>query len=117
MPANGGRLRLLSAGPFPHADFFGDASPSGAQVTFLGDEDFPDLAGNHLYIVNTDGSGRHQVDVGTDTVGPAVWGTAPLLPAAASTPPGQRASSLSAHQIRRLEARIPAYLRGLRMVR
>jgi hypothetical protein len=112
MPATGGQPSLIASGPFPHANFFGDASPSGDRVAFLGDEDFPDLSGNHLYLVNPNGTGRIEVDTGVDFVGAPSWGTAPLQSARA-TGRAVRSPAMTQHQRRALEARIPAYLRGL----
>lgn len=114
MPAAGGAATLLTKAPFPHQDFWGAVSPSGLHVAYLGDDDIPDLNGNHFFLVDTSGANRHRLDVGTDTVGEISWGIAPLLPASAATRPERRTPPLTSRAPGWLDPRAPAqsYLRG-----
>jgi hypothetical protein len=109
--ASGGKPSLLVPTRFPHANFFGVASPSRTQIVFLSDDRIPDLAGNDIDVIGADGLGRHVLDLGTQTLGMVTWGTAPLLPAARTTPAGERTPALSDRQRRTAAQRIPASLR------
>ena len=113
MRPDGGSRTLVVRPPHPHSDYFGAAGPSGMRVAFVSDVDFPDLSGTHVYTVDTDGSDLSLVDTGLDTVGAPAWGAAPLLPEARATARAARSPAMTPHQQRALEARVPAYLRGL----
>jgi Tol biopolymer transport system component len=102
-----GTLTSLFRPRFPHGAYVGQASPSGRQIVFLSDRDFPDLSGNHAYIMNADGTQRHRVNLGLDNIGVVFWGTAPLLPASAATPRSQLATPLPMGERHRIESRIP----------
>src|SRR5262249_44997797 len=110
IPLHGAPVRLLHP-PSPHQDYTPFASPSGRYMTFVSDVDFPDLSGTHLYIANIDGSDAHLLDVGSDNVGVAAWGTAPLLPASAATPVSRRAPALTAGERRRAWSMVPSAYR------
>ncbi len=105
LPVSGGSPALLAKTHYPNSDFFGDASPSGEHIAYLGDQDFPDTNGNHLYVVDSAGANHHKVDVGLDTVAAPRWGTAAVLPASAGTPRADLARPLSARERRAVDAR------------
>lgn len=111
LPVRGGRPTLIYKPPFPFNAAYGVVSPSGTRVAYISDQDFPDLSGRHLYEIGLHGANRRRVDVGTDVVGVPAWGTAPLLPASASTPLSERAPSLTPRVRHHLMSLVPAYLR------
>lgn len=79
---DGSGLRQLTAVVWPHSAGNATASPSGRTILYADDTAYSDLIGNDLWTMNPDGSGKRLILpglwYGSD------WGTAALLPAAAS---------------------------------
>jgi Tol biopolymer transport system component len=92
------QIRQLTHPPFPLEDWAGMYAPRGGRVVFTSDRRYPGRDGADLFVIRRDGGGLRKI-----AMPPAIdelyvewpsWGTAPLLPAAAtSTARAPRASA------------------------
>lgn len=96
MRADGSDRRSLTTTRFPHNSAAATPSPSGRRIVFVDDRAYPDLNGYDLFVMRSDGSGQHRIRAGGFFDND--WGSAPLLPARASTPRRQLSPALSPRQ-------------------
>ena len=85
IPAEPGPEQRLTDPSFPHSDLLADPSPNGRQIVFVSDRAQPGFGGYDLVVMRPDGSQPHVITSNAFVLWPD-WGSAPLLPADASTP-------------------------------
>ncbi|MDX6327442.1 MAG: hypothetical protein QOK15_3796 [Nocardioidaceae bacterium] len=111
MRADGSHRQRLTTTRFPHNSAAATPSPSGRRIAFADDRAYPDLAGIDLFVMRSDGSREHRISSGSFF--DPDWGSAPLLPARASTPRRRLAPALSPRQraaaVHQLERWLPAH--------
>jgi Tol biopolymer transport system component len=96
MRADGSHRQRLTTTRFPHNSAAATPSPSGRRIAFSDDRAYPDVIGFDLFVMRSDGSGLHRIRAGR--LFDSDWGSAPWLPARASTPRRQLSPALSPRQ-------------------
>lgn len=79
--ANGADVEEITHPAFPFDDITPSYSPRGDRIAFASDRRYPDLCCTDLFVMSSDGSGRHRIPLPpslTFIYGPK-WGSAPLL--------------------------------------
>jgi Tol biopolymer transport system component len=74
----GSGLQQLTNPVFPHSDWSPVYSPNGNRILFNSDRRYDDLCCGDLFVMNSDGTGRHRIRLPFQAYD-AAWGTAPLL--------------------------------------
>lgn len=75
-PANGSRTRLTHT-PYPHFSGGGGYAPSGREIAFLTDRNYPDKCCADLYLMRADGVHPVKVNTGLNGVRSVDWGPSP----------------------------------------
>jgi Tol biopolymer transport system component len=94
---DGAQLTKLTNRKFPHNAEMAAPSPSGAKIVYADDQAYPGIIGADLFLMNPDGSGKHQVTSDGRLLDPD-WGTAPLLKASEAKAPYAMAKSSASRQ-------------------
>lgn len=104
--ADGSDLDRLTHTRFPFNNGVGVPSPSGDLIAFTSDRAYPQpFAGNDLFVMESDGSAQRSIATGN--IFDQDWGTAPLLPDSAATPPAELAPPRPLRQVRAVQHLLP----------
>jgi Tol biopolymer transport system component len=74
--SSGTRTRITRT-PYPNFSGFGDYAPSGREIAFLTDRNYPDKCCTDLFVMRSDGAHQVKVPTGLTGMGAVDWGPSP----------------------------------------